>query len=72
MEIIARKMEVAKENVDAYSDSYSIQFSYNSDGRMALRIKVNGVDEEDILIVLNKTETDNLFKFVRKIKEVKE
>ncbi len=70
MEIIARRMDVTKENIDTYSIPYSIQFSYNSDGRMALTVKVDGVDEADIMIVLSKGETDNLLKFARQIKEV--
>lgn len=35
-----------------------------------MRIKYDPVESEDTIIVLTKTETNNLFKFVKQIKEV--
>lgn len=70
MEIIKRKTEVTKESMDTGWDQWSLQFSYNSDGHFVLRVKYDPVESEDTIIVLTKTETNNLFKFVKQIKEI--
>ncbi len=64
MEIIRRKTEAAVEELNGFSSI--LQYSYNSDGHLTIRVRGDSPDS-DILIVFSKAQTDDLFRFIKRI-----
>ena len=62
MEIIKRKIKADREELKD-----KIQFSFNSDGRIAIKIFEKTNPNEDRLIVLTTNETWELIHFIRDI-----
>lgn len=69
MEIIRRKSEVSKESISTKvgNSTKTMQLSYNSFGHLVLRFFDPNAEGEDILITLDREETQDIFMFMHSI-----